>query len=294
MHAARSSSLLLEGFGLDLGLVTIVRIVAACLLVYSIANLLLNRLSGGHARPADAHGADIQSATRGALLTDPWSGVSGDAHRASRGAGVAQHAVGNQREGKLMSEMAARLERLERNSLSRQEQSREVSPPSTSRRVGFAQHAVGARRVARSRTQIAPHYLPHIYASAPSAKAYFVEFFASRGLSGERVANDSCCLASCIDDAVFVDRTDVFRSAAVERVARRLYALDVVLHDFSPEEELTPLKLEHIERYELSIWGDETSFRIPAVDNEVLRRLRRSRRWTRLFADAAATSPVNS
>ena len=177
MHAARSSSLLLEGFGLDLGLVTIVRIVAACLLVYSIANLLLNRLSGGHARPADAHGADIQSATRGALLTDPWSGVSGDAHRASRGAGVAQHAVGGQREGELMSEVAARLERLERNSLSRQEQSREVSPPITSRRVGVAQHAVGARRVAGSRTQIAPHYLPHIYASAPSVKAYFMEFF---------------------------------------------------------------------------------------------------------------------
>ena len=85
----------------------------------------------------------------------------------------------------------------------------------------------------------------------------------------------------------------MFRSAAVERFARRLYALDVVLHDFSPEEELTPLKLELIELYELSLWGDETC-RIPAVDNEVLRRLRRSRRWTRLFADAAATSPVNS
>ena len=293
MHAARSSSALLEGFGLDLGLVTIVRIVSACFLLYGFADLL-RYLSGRRVHRADAHSADIQSATRGVLLTDPWSAVSGDAHRASRGAGVEQHAVGNQREGKLMSEMAARLERLKIDSLSRLEQSREVSPPSTSRRVGFAQHAVGARRVARSRTQIAPHYLPHIYASAPSAKAYFVEFFASRGLSGERVANDSCCLASCIDDAVFVDRIDVFRSVAVERVARRLYALDVVLHDFSPEEELTPVKLEHIERYELSIWGDETSFRIPAVDNEVLRRLRRSRRLTRLLADATAISPVNS
>ena len=123
---------------------------------------------------------------------------------------------------------------------------------------------------------------------ASSAKAYFTQFFASRGLSGEHVANDSCCLASCIDDAVFVDRTDVFRSAAVERFARRLYALDVVLHDFSPEEELTPLKLELIELYELSLWGDETC-RIPAVEREALRRLRRPRRLTRLLAAAAPT-----
>ena len=55
-----------------------------------------------------------------------------------------------------------------------------------------------------------------------------MDFFASRGLSGERVANASCCQASCIGDAVFVDRTDVFRSAAVERIARRLRTLDVV------------------------------------------------------------------
>ena len=273
MHAARSSSVLLEGFGLDLELVTIVRILAVCLLVYGIVALLLQHVSGRRARSGD-----LPSASRGAESPDPWRGVSGNSHRGDRGPGISQHDAGCQ----LMSEMVAQL------------QSREISPPSTSRRMGFAQHAVGARRVAGSRTQIAPHYLPHIYASAPSAKAYFVEFFASRGLSGERVANDSCCLASCIDDAVFVDRTDVFRSVAVERVARRLYALDVVLHDFSPEEELTPVKLEHIERYELSIWGDETSFRIPAVDNEVLRRMRRSRRLSRLFADATATSPVNS
>ena len=153
--------------------------------------------------------------------------------------------------------MAAHLERVT-DRLSRVEHSREVSPPSTGRWAGVAQHAVGARRPARARTQIAPQYLPHIYCNASSAKAYFTQFFASRGLSGERVANDSCCLASCIDDAVFVDCTDVLRSAAVERIARRLYALDVVLHDFSPGEELTPLKLEHIELHELSMLGDDT------------------------------------
>ena len=183
--------------------------------------------------------------------------------------------------------MFAQIERLT-DRLSRLEQSREVSPPSTGRRAVVAQHAVSARRSPRARSQIAPHYLPHIYSSASSAKAYFTQFFASRGLSGEHVANDSCRLASCIDDAVFVDRTDVFRSAAVERFARRLYALDVVLHDFSPEEELTPLKLELIELYELSLWGDETCH-IPAVNREALRRLRRSRRLTRLLAAAAPT-----
>ena len=80
----------------------------------------------------------------------------------------------------------------------------------------------------------------------------------------------------------------MFPSAAVERFARRLYAPDVILHDLSPEEELTPLKLELIELYELSLWGDETC-RIPAVEREALRRLRRPRRLTRLLAAAAPT-----
>ena len=81
----------------------------------------------------------------------------------------------------------------------------------------------------RPQAKLAPTYLTHIYAQQCTAVEYFVALLNHRGLHRNPPAQEARLLAATIDDAVFVDKLDVFNSASIERLARRLYSIEFVL-----------------------------------------------------------------
>ena len=127
----------------------------------------------------------------------------------------------------------------------------------------------------RPQAKLAPTYLTHIYAQQCTAVEYFVALLNHRGLHRNPPAQEARLLAATIDDAVFVDKLDVFNSASIERLARRLYSIEFVVR--------TVLSTDNIEAHDIWQIADQyditaqegSSFRVARADKEVRKRMAR-------------------
>ena len=142
-----------------------------------------------------------------------------------------------------------------------------------------------------------PKYLLRIAERAKTAKEYVEILFASRGMSREAWSRPSArpeggcmeaevfCevrnLAAVLDDMLFFDKIDVFRSRAVERIVRRLCGVEVAL-----------CPATSVDTFHLADWAAAEAYDLPKdedlspcrtrIRREVTKKLAREARLKRL------------
>ena len=82
-------------------------------------------------------------------------------------------------------------------------------------------------------------------------------------------------LAGMLDDALFLDNADVRNSAAMERLCRRLYGVEIALEDVKSAKDLDDkkkCKWQLADQYDLTSLEGEM-FRVVEVEDEVHKRL---------------------
>ena len=134
-------------------------------------------------------------------------------------------------------------------------------------------------------SQVAPVYVTHIYSTNHMAVDYFAAFFHSRRLYGKPLEKESRCLAGILDDALYIDGIDLFNSAAIERVARRLYSIEVALQAVTSPADLDTKACWNVaDQYDLTFLEDQR-FRMERADQEVLKRLKRKVAWKQCLGE---------
>ena len=127
----------------------------------------------------------------------------------------------------------------------------------------------------RPQAKLAPTYLTHIYAQQCTAVGYFVALLNHRGLHRNPLDQEARLLAGTIDDAVFIDKLDVFNSASIERLARRLYSIEFVLRKVLSTDDLEAHDIWQIaDQYDITA-QEGSSFRVARADKEVRKRVAR-------------------
>ena len=135
-------------------------------------------------------------------------------------------------------------------------------------------------------TKVAPPYLTHIYSKNGQAAEYFADFFTARRLSSTPLAQEAGCLAGVLDDALYTDGIDLFSSAAIERIARRLYSLELGLKDVRSASDLdTKANWQLADQYDLTFL-EHQRFSVERADSEVRKRLARKAALKKCLAQA--------
>ena len=137
------------------------------------------------------------------------------------------------------------------------------------------------------KSRIAPSYAFHIYHKDKKASSYFHNLLASKGLAGAGagvvpLAHEVERLASCLDEMLYVDGTDIINSLHAERMLRRLYGVEYTLSGVASRDDLksadwtTADKLDlnkFLERHLMQPKSSMNEATAPAAD---LRKVRRS------------------
>ena len=131
------------------------------------------------------------------------------------------------------------------------------------------------QEVAGVKSQVAPLYVTFIYSQKKRAVDYFHSYFTDRGLLEKPLYKEVRRLAGMLDDALFLDNADVRNSAAMERLCRRLYGVEIALEDVKSAKDLDDkkkCKWQLADQYDLTSLEGEM-FRVVEVEDEVHKRL---------------------
>ena len=129
----------------------------------------------------------------------------------------------------------------------------------------------------RRQAQVAPSYLLHIYSHKCTASDYFNVILHYHGIYRNPLGREARLLAGAIDDAVFIDAIDVLRSTTIERIARRLYFIELALGKMRCPEDLETHPIWKVaDLYDIiGVEDSDSGFRVAHADKEVRQRIAR-------------------
>ena len=135
-------------------------------------------------------------------------------------------------------------------------------------------------------SRLAPTYLLHLYHSNKHISDYFDKFFSSRNCMETPLHKETRRLANALDDMCYSDNCDLINSVAVERLARRLYGVEVALQNVHNKNDLNS-KAEWVLADELDMDQiEQGTFNCRSVVDEARKRLEQKANVSKWIAKA--------